>query len=65
MPPCSIDSSERQTIPVGLMVFSDGLMTNWGVVMAGMVIACLPIIVLFIVMQKSFIRGITAGSVKG
>ena len=60
-----IDSSQRQTIPVGLMVFSDGLMTNWGVVMAGMVIACLPIIVLFIVMQKSFIRGITAGSVKG
>lgn len=60
-----IDSSRRQTIPVGLMVFSDGLMTNWGVVMAGMVIACLPIIVLFIVMQKSFIRGITAGSVKG
>ena len=60
-----IDSSQRQAIPVGLMVFSDGLMTNWGVVMAGMVIACLPIIVLFIVMQKSFIRGITAGSVKG
>ena len=60
-----IDSSQRQTIPVGLMVFSDGLMTNWGVVMGGMVIACLPIIVLFIVMQKSFIRGITAGSVKG
>ncbi|MEF2878757.1 MAG: carbohydrate ABC transporter permease [Blautia sp.] len=60
-----IDSSERQTIPVGLMVFSDGLMTNWGVVMAGMVIACLPITLLFIFMQKSFIRGITAGSVKG
>lgn len=60
-----IDSSQKQTIPVGLMVFSDGLMTNWGVVMAGMVIACLPIAVLFIFMQKSFIRGITAGSVKG
>lgn len=60
-----IDSSKRQTIPVGLMVFSDGLMTNWGVVMAGMVIACLPIVLLFILMQKSFIRGITAGSVKG
>lgn len=60
-----IDSSSKQTIPVGLMVFSDGLMTNWGVVMAGMVIACLPITILFIIMQKSFIRGITAGSVKG
>lgn len=60
-----IDSSAKQTIPVGLMVFSDGLMTNWGVVMAGMVIACLPILILFLFMQKSFIRGITAGSVKG
>ena len=40
-------------------------MTNWGVVMAGMVIACLPIAILFIFMQKSFIRGMTAGSVKG
>lgn len=60
-----IDSSTKQTIPVGLMVFSDGLMTNWGVVMAGMVIACLPILILFLFMQKSFIRGITAGSVKG
>ncbi|MDO4264883.1 MAG: carbohydrate ABC transporter permease [Eubacteriales bacterium] len=60
-----IDSTARQTIPVGLMAFSDGLMTNWGVVMAGMVIACLPITLLFILMQKSFIRGITAGSVKG
>ena len=53
-----IDSSQKQTIPVGLM-------TNWGVVMAGMVIACLPIAILFIFMQKSFIRGMTAGSVKG
>ena len=60
-----IDSSAKQTIPVGLMVFSDGLLTNWGVVMAGMVIACLPILILFLFMQKSFIRGITAGSVKG
>ena len=54
-----------RTIPVGLMAFRDGLMTEWGVVLAGMVIACLPIIVLFLAMQKSFVRGMTAGSVKG
>lgn len=51
-----VDSSKLRTIPVGLMVFRDGLMTEWGVVLAGMVISCLPIIVLFLLMQKSFVR---------
>lgn len=60
-----VDSSKLRTIPVGLMTFRDGLMTEWGVVLAGMVISCLPIIILFIIMQKSFVRGMTAGSVKG
>lgn len=60
-----VDSSKLRTIPVGLMVFRDGLMTDWGVVMAGMVIACLPIMTLFLLMQKNFIRGMTSGSVKG
>ena len=60
-----VDSSKLRTIPVGLMTFKDGLMTEWGVVLAGMVIACLPIVTLFIIMQKSFVRGMTAGAVKG
>lgn len=60
-----VDSSKLRTIPVGLMAFSDGLMTEWGVVLAGMVIACLPIMILFIAMQKNFVRGMMAGSVKG
>lgn len=60
-----VDSSSLRTIPVGLMVFRDGLMTDWGVVMAGMVIACLPIMILFLLMQKNFIRGMTNGSLKG
>lgn len=60
-----VDSSKLRTIPVGLMVFRDGLMTDWGVVMAGMVISCLPILILFLLMQKNFVRGMTAGSVKG
>ena len=60
-----VDSSRLRTIPVGLMVFRDGLMTEWGVVLAGMVISSLPIIVLFLLMQKSFVRGMTAGAVKG
>ena len=60
-----VDSSELRTIPVGLMVFRDGLMTEWGVVMAGMVISCIPLITIYLFMSKSFVRGLTAGSVKG
>ena len=60
-----VDSSKLRTIPVGLMVFRDGLMTDWGVVMAGMVIACRPIMALVLMMQKNFIRGMTSGTVKG
>lgn len=60
-----IDSEKYRTIPSGLMTFRDALSTDWGVLLAGMVISSLPIIILFICMQTQFIRGLTAGSVKG
>lgn len=60
-----IDSDKFKTIPSGLMNFRDALQTDWGVLLAGMVISALPIILLFIVMQKYFIRGMSAGAVKG
>ncbi|MBB6098361.1 raffinose/stachyose/melibiose transport system permease protein [Deinobacterium chartae] len=60
-----IDSDHLKTIPAGLMNFRDALSTNWGVLLAGLVIAALPIIVLFLSMQKYFLSGMTAGSVKG
>jgi raffinose/stachyose/melibiose transport system permease protein len=54
-----------RTIPAGLMSFRDALSTDWGVLIAGLVIAALPIIVLFIFLQRYFVAGITAGSLKG
>ncbi|MDO4483816.1 MAG: carbohydrate ABC transporter permease [Clostridia bacterium] len=60
-----IDSDKLRTIPVGLMNLRDALLTNWGVLLAGMTISALPLIILFLLMQKQFIRGMTAGAVKG
>lgn len=60
-----IDTNTLKTIPAGLMNFRDALQTDWGTLLAGMVIAALPIILMFIFMQKYFIRGMAAGSVKG
>jgi raffinose/stachyose/melibiose transport system permease protein len=60
-----IDSDALKTIPSGLMNFRDALRTDWGVLLAGMVIATIPMIALLILLQKYLVRGLSEGSVKG
>ncbi|KAA6443853.1 carbohydrate ABC transporter permease [Bacillus atrophaeus] len=60
-----IDDENLRTIPAGLMQFRDALQTDWGVLLAGLTISAAPIIILFLLMQKYFVRGIANGSVKG
>ncbi|MEC3640827.1 carbohydrate ABC transporter permease [Bacillus halotolerans] len=60
-----IDDENLRTIPAGLMQFRDALQTDWGVLLAGLTISAAPIIILFLFMQKYFVRGIASGSVKG
>ena len=61
----AISSEALKTIPTGLMNLRDALQTDWGTLLAGMTISALPLIILFFCMQKHFIRGMTAGAVKG
>lgn len=60
-----IDSTNLKTIPAGLMNFRDALRTDWGVLLAGMVIATIPMIIMLIALQKQLVRGLSEGSVKG
>ncbi len=60
-----IDSSKYRTIPAGLMSFRDALQVDWGPLIAGMAISAVPIMIFFISVQKYFIQGMFAGSVKG
>lgn len=60
-----IDADALRTIPAGLMSFRDSLSTEWGVLLAGLTIAALPIVVVFIMLQRYFVAGVAAGSVKG
>ena len=54
-----------KTIPLGMTVFFGQYETNWGLVFAGMVMASLPLLVLYILLSQQFIKGLTAGAVKG
>ncbi|MCT1354034.1 carbohydrate ABC transporter permease [Gordonia hongkongensis] len=60
------DDASVATLPVGLTLLqnSDGL-TNWGPVMAATVLAMLPMLVLFLALQRHMIKGLTSGAVKG
>ena len=61
-----LKSSEKLTVMVGLMLFrTDRFNQDFGVITAGAVMAALPIIMLYIPLQKYVISGMTAGSIKG
>lgn len=61
-------SDDERTAPlqVGLTFLqnNEGL-TNWGPVMAGTVLVVIPVLLVFLVLQKSLIKGLTTGAVKG
>jgi raffinose/stachyose/melibiose transport system permease protein len=60
-----IESEALKTIPVGLMNLRGTLTTRWTTLFAGLTISAIPIIALFLICQKQFVRGLTSGSVKG
>jgi ABC-type glycerol-3-phosphate transport system permease component len=49
----------------GLVMFHGSHETNYPLLMAGMVITVLPVVVIYLVMQRYIIQGITAGALKG
>lgn len=60
-----IQSSKLRTIPYGLSTMQGNEYTNWTVLLAGLSISIIPIIILFLFIQKNMVRGMTIGSVKG
>lgn len=60
-----ISSDESRTLPIGLTALSGEVSVNWGEVMAGSVLASVPILLLMGFVGNYFIRGLTVGAVKG
>lgn len=54
-------STEKYTLPVGLTTFFGEFSTDWSSLFAGLVIATIPLVVLFILATKQIVSGLTAG----
>jgi multiple sugar transport system permease protein len=60
-----ITDVKQRTLPVGLSSFITGDVYGWGYLMAGAVLTTVPVIVVYIYLQKYMVEGLTAGSDKG
>jgi len=61
------DKPESMTLPVGLTLLqnSEGNGAGWGIMMAGAVLVIVPILVIFAMLQRYIVAGLTQGSVTG
>ncbi len=60
-----ISSPELYTLPLGLALFQDANRTVWNLIMAGSVLAAIPLIAAFLIFQRQFVRGISLSGMKG
>jgi multiple sugar transport system permease protein len=60
-----VSSADKYTAPLGLALFVVKNRTSWNLLMAGSVVATLPMIIMFLVFQRRFIQGISMSGLKG
>lgn len=60
-----LKTNEKLTLPIGLASLLTPYGNNYDVLVAGSVLAILPILVLFVFFQRYFVSGLTVGGVKG
>lgn len=65
LPLVFLQDPEKKTIMQGLTIFFGQYSSQWGVLFAGLTLAALPLIVLYLILSEQFIKGLTAGAVKG
>ena len=60
-----IKSEWRRTLPTGLLIYDTTQGRETQLIMATAVMTMLPLVILFIIGQRSFVKGIQLGAVKG
>lgn len=60
-----LQDSKLYTLPLGLKSFQSNLTTEWGLYAAAALVVSIPVVILFIILSKWLVSGLTLGSVKG
>jgi putative chitobiose transport system permease protein len=60
-----LDEPKSYTLPLGLQQLASSFSLDWRLVAAGSVISILPVLILFILLQKTILPTSTADAVKG
>ncbi|MCR5627837.1 MAG: carbohydrate ABC transporter permease [Lachnospiraceae bacterium] len=65
LPSLVLQKKELYTIPIATQAFYGTYSTDIGLVMAALLLAMLPILILYLFLQKYIVKGVTSGAVKG
>ena len=61
----AIKETSRRTLPIAIALFQSQHLTEWGQVFAASIVALIPVVIVFVVFQRYFIRGISTTGLKG
>jgi arabinooligosaccharide transport system permease protein len=64
-PQVLLHHGDRFTLPIGMNQMVGIHNQEYGALMAGTLLSVLPVILLFLALQREFVAGLTAGAVKG
>jgi raffinose/stachyose/melibiose transport system permease protein len=60
-----ITDTDKRTLPLSLLSFRGEFFSNYSMIFTAVMVASIPMVVMYLLMQRSFIAGLTAGAVKG
>jgi arabinogalactan oligomer/maltooligosaccharide transport system permease protein len=60
-----LQDTSLYTLPLGLKSFESNMSTEWGLYAAASLIVSIPVVILFVILSKWLVSGLTLGSVKG
>jgi len=61
----AIKETTKRTLPIAIALFQSQHLTEWGQVFAASIVALIPVVVVFVIFQRNFIRGVTTTGLKG
>jgi len=64
-PLIAVTDADMRTVTVGVSIFEGRYLSNWGIVMAAGVMSVMPLVALFVTLQRYFIQGVAMTGIKG